>query len=146
MVWEHWNPATTVSGTQNVCCYLELVKGILHRELVVEPFSELKQVLHLLPTVGGGLWGWRGREGGGEGEREGERKRRSGREGGGEREREGRGREGWGEGDKEREGEGGTYEGTDNGGREGCGSEGCAVVLNFIACDVVKLQNGPQLI
>jgi len=54
--------------TQNVCCYLKLVEGILHRELVaVEPFSELKQVLHLLPTMRGGLWGWRGRKGGGVG-------------------------------------------------------------------------------
>ena len=54
------------SSTQNVCCYLELVEGILHRELVtVEPFRELKQVLHLLPTVRGGLRGMemeRGRE------------------------------------------------------------------------------------
>ena len=57
----------SASSAQNVCCYLELVKGILHGELVaVEPFTELKQVLHLLPTVGGGLEGGRRGFGGGE--------------------------------------------------------------------------------
>ena len=57
-------------SAQNVCSHLELVKGILHGELVaVEPFTELKQILHLLPTMGGGLEGGRKGFGGGEGKR-----------------------------------------------------------------------------